>query len=264
MLFCKSQKIKYVYFDSYKKTVSLFLLRVCHFGKYPFNMIMRANTLYELKIQSPSNQKQTIFYLRDYRKLLDFPIETLHKEFVSSPTIPTLCPRTRIQRLEEEELLEEAQMNKELYVRAKAFYEVFQMMQEIVFHEFRVDMIQTRTISGLAMRIFTTHFLPHEKPIYTNSEENDAFIRQGYYGGHTEVYRPSARNVFVYDVNSIYPFTMCKDMPSYRDSMIEKCNNIQLKHVFGFVEATIDCPASIHRPFLPFRGKHGIIYPTGK
>ena len=41
----------------------------------------------------------------------------------------------------------------------------------------------------------------------------DKFIRRGYYGGHTDVYIPYGENLHYYDVNSLYPFSMLRDMP---------------------------------------------------
>ncbi|XLR65359.1 hypothetical protein S83_016031, partial [Arachis hypogaea] len=44
------------------------------------------------------------------------------------------------------------------------------------------------------------------------SQVQDTFIRRGYYGGHSDVYKPHGENLFYYDVNSLYPFVM-KTLP---------------------------------------------------
>lgn len=33
-------------------------------------------------------------------------------------------------------------------------------------------------------------------------------IKQSYSGGHVDLYRPYAKGVYVYDVNSLYPYVM--------------------------------------------------------
>ena len=36
------------------------------------------------------------------------------------------------------------------------------------------------------------------------------FIKQGYTGGHTDVYKHFGDNIYAYDVNSLYPTVMKK------------------------------------------------------
>jgi len=45
-------------------------------------------------------------------------------------------------------------------------------------------------------------------------------IKQAYYGGITEVYKPYGRDLFYYDVNSLYPSVALKDMPGLGCSKI--------------------------------------------
>ena len=41
----------------------------------------------------------------------------------------------------------------------------------------------------------------------------DIFIRDSYYGGAMDYYKAYGENLRYYDVNSLYPFVMKKDMP---------------------------------------------------
>ncbi|XP_021745272.1 uncharacterized protein LOC110711201 [Chenopodium quinoa] len=67
------------------------------------------------------------------------------------------------------------------------------------------------------------------------SQNEDTFICCGYCGGLTDAYKKLGRNLFYYDVNSLYPFIMKK------------------------------CPMpGVKKPFLPVRGKDGtLLFPTG-
>jgi hypothetical protein len=91
-------------------------------------------------------------------------------------------------------------------------------------------------------------------------------IRQGYYGGATDMYKPAGDNIYTYDVNSLYPyatFPMLKPMPlefiRYHDEISD------MDTFFGYILAEITCPKDMKIPLLPFRNKdtNEVLYPTG-
>ncbi|KAL2894784.1 DNA polymerase, partial [Bienertia sinuspersici] len=47
---------------------------------------------------------------------------------------------------------------------------------------------------------------------------------------------------------------------------ISNLNNTDLDSIYGFIEAYVECPDSIERPFLPYRKNKetGLLFPTGK
>lgn len=49
-------------------------------------------------------------------------------------------------------------------------------------------------------------------PIHIPNKNEDTFLRHGYYGGHTDAYKPYGQNLYNYDINSLYPFVM-KEFP---------------------------------------------------
>jgi hypothetical protein len=61
------------------------------------------------------------------------------------------------------------------------------------------------TISSLAVRIFLKDYYKNNIPLI-NKASVYRDIKQGYYGGTTEVYRPSGFDLYYYDVNSLYPY----------------------------------------------------------
>jgi len=93
----------------------------------------------------------------------------------------------------------------------------------------------------------------------------DTFIRRGYYGGHTDTYTPYGQNLYYYDVNSLYPFVMKEfPMPGGIPVWHSDLESIPLDSMFGFIEAYVECPQSIKKPFLPYRNKDGtLLFPTG-
>ncbi len=65
------------------------------------------------------------------------------------------------------------------------------------------------TLGGTAMEAFLRKYL--DRPILRPPDEVNAFIKEAYYGGRTEVFKHGKienQNIFVYDVNSLYPYVM--------------------------------------------------------
>lgn len=142
-----------------------------------------------------------------------------------------------------------------------SLYNALIQAQKIYFNNYGVDIVSIVSLPSLAMKIFRTKFLNCDIPIPSPME--DLFIRKSYYGGATDIYECYAKDLYYYDVNSLYPYAMCKPMPY---EILEKGKNLslnQLNNFFGFLEVEIECPDSILRPILPFRINGRTIYPTG-
>lgn len=104
-------------------------------------------------------------------------------------------------------------------------------------------MSDSLTISKLALEIYLKD---HYRPYYVNNhiiplikdERLYDDIKQAYYGGKTEVYRPrnsDNEKLYYYDVNSLYPYVALNDMPGHK---VRKMNfiseNVNLHDLFGF------------------------------
>ena len=77
------------------------------------------------------------------------------------------------------------------------------------------------------MKIFLHKFYDNNIPLI-NKRSLFEDIKESYFGGITEVYRPYGENLYYYDVNSLYPHAALNPMPS------NKCifeNNIN-KNIF--------------------------------
>jgi hypothetical protein len=146
------------------------------------------------------------------------------------------------------------------------------------------------TIASQAVKISRLYL---DEPIYKISERPDKFIREGYFGGRTEVFRPlfdskydtrknkaqfekSALKEFqkqrkhkslkYYDVNSLYPFCMLNELPI---RLIGHCEgNHYHKNRMGAWKAEIFVPPEIKIPPLPIKHVFAdrtekLIFPTG-
>lgn len=84
------------------------------------------------------------------------------------------------------------------------------------------------------------------------------FIRYGFFGGRTEIFRMKASRVLYYDVNSSYPTSMLEYMPTGEAMHRPPGTPVQtlktLGHAFiGFVECVIHIPEDRYLPALPYR-----------
>lgn len=118
-----------------------------------------------------------------------------------------------------------------------SLYEVINKANRELFIHFRINITDALTISGLAYKLFINYYYNNEViPIINNKQiYND--IKESYYGGITEVYRPYGENLYYYDVNSLYPYVSLNDMPGL---VCEKLINYTTKYsqnledLFGF------------------------------
>lgn len=82
-------------------------------------------------------------------------------------------------------------------------------------------------------------------------------------GGATDYYKKHITNAKYYDVNSLYPYSMMKDMPGKFIRYHNKLSYYKLSKFFGFCLAEVTIPNTL-TPLLPYKSKEGnIIFPTG-
>jgi hypothetical protein len=123
----------------------------------------------------------------------------------------------------------------------------------MIFDLFKIDVHKYPTLSSLAFAIFRTHFLtPDTIPQLSGQIAKD--IRISYTGGAVDMYIPENKDgekVYVYDVNSLYPFVMKEfDMPTGKPKQfygdIRKVDN----KAFGFFYCKIVSPDDLKHPIL--------------
>jgi len=145
---------------------------------------------------------------------------------------------------------------------AVALYESLFVAQNLYFTKFGVDIESIYSMATLALKIFRTKFL--DKDIFILPQHTDLFIRQGYFGGGTDVYKAYGELLHYYDVNSLYPFAMLNDMPhDLINPNLINLSNRTLESFFGFAEVVVICPTNNLRPVLPFHLNGKTIYPVG-
>jgi len=126
-----------------------------------------------------------------------------------------------------------------------------------------VQLVNSNTISGLALVIFLTKYYKNKTiPSITDNLVYED-IKKAHYGGQTEVYRPVGENLYYYDVNSLYPYSCLNDLTGCEATYYQVINE-DINNLFGFFEVEVEAPDNLYVGVLPFKRKDGTIYPLGK
>lgn len=139
---------------------------------------------------------------------------------------------------------------------------IMNKFSEYINRKYHLQVTESLTISRLALNIFFKDYLKDSKlPVITKNMFND--IKQAYYGGVTEVYKPYGTNLLHYDVNSLYPFAALNSMPGTNCTFIENSNgSVNLHDLFGFFYCEIKTSDN-YLGLLPVHHKEGMIMPNG-
>jgi hypothetical protein len=150
-------------------------------------------------------------------------------------------------------------------------YEVLQAFSNEIFKMFKLNITRFATLPSLAFGNFRCNFMKKVNiPKTTHSQYID--IVSGYSGGHVEVYKPISepgKKVFGYDVNSLYPSEMAKNLfpvgnAKYFEVGVKGRFNLNDPLNFGIFFAHIDAPKSLsNNPLLLTKIKGRTIAPIG-
>jgi hypothetical protein len=132
--------------------------------------------------------------------------------------------------------------------------------------KYNVNLLSSYSTSSLAMIIYRTKFYKSNITILPRSY--DKIVRESYYGGIVNIYKPYGKNLYYYDINSLYPKAMLNFMPGKFLGVVKQHDlneRFKKQNFFGFVRAHIEIPKDCKYPFAPYRSDEGnLITPTGK
>ena len=227
-------------------------------------MMDRNHHIYEIKVRASG--RRVLFRFKDSMLMLKGSLDSLSKNLC-----PELGYKGSIDSLKvNQDTLSNMKEDLRKYLKQDVLLlgGVMQKLQGLIWDEYGVDIECKLTLPSFAMLLFRMKFLDADKwHIYKASGDEDTFIRSGYYGGHVDIFIPFGKNLYYYDLNSLYPFVM-RDSPMPVGTPVWHSNlsEMDLDSIFGFLEAVVNCPRNIKRPFLPFRKRKDstLIFPTGK
>ena len=148
----------------------------------------------------------------------------------------------------------------------QCLFEILVKFNELIYHNFKVNIHKPLTLPALAMIIYKTHFMPKDT-IYQLLGKAEQDIRESYTGGAVDVYIPHNRvtsffgkikamfiKLYVYDVNSLYPFIMANSpMPVGKPIAFEGDIRKVEPDSFGFFYCKITSPDNLLHPILQRR-----------
>lgn len=133
------------------------------------------------------------------------------------------------------------------------------------------------TAPSTAVKLLRRKYIPDDLKIYRNIHFPECpkdgcegcahkFVRQGYFGGRTEVYMLRGEGYY-YDVNSSYPFSMKKPMPIGEMEVTnenEDFSRYTNGDWVGFVQCTVEIPNTCYLPPLPLYTGGKLKFPVGR
>lgn len=143
-----------------------------------------------------------------------------------------------------------------------SLYQIIDIFSQEMFESENINITSVSTISSITLKTYLTNFYNQNKtPIHIPRYANYKDIKNAFFGGRVEVFKGYAENIYIYDVVSIFPFCMLKDLPI--GNIISSTDN-NLDNYFGYCYASVIVPKNIRAPILPYRLENGsLIYPTG-
>jgi len=112
------------------------------------------------------------------------------------------------------------------------------------------------TIASCALDVWRRKFLDRHLPHYDYAIDD---IRKAYFGGRVEIFNFYGNDLRMYDVNSMYPAVMLRDMPLGRPKRyLSPSLDIE-----GVIHAEIEVDG-IEYPVLPYRKKEKLLFPVGR
>jgi len=140
--------------------------------------------------------------------------------------------------------------------------QIINLFNKYVFRKFGMQITNSLTISRLSLNIFMKDFIKDASiPLIKDNIYDD--IKNAYYGGVTEVYKPYGENLYYYDVNSLYPFAAINSMCSNKYTYVKAFNEkLILENLFGFFYCKIET-TNHYLGLLPRRDKGTLLMPNG-
>ena len=147
----------------------------------------------------------------------------------------------------------------------RSLLDVMNEFSSKLFINFNTQMTNALTITRLAFNIFFDSFYKIKQIPLINKSYLFNFIKEGYFGGITEVYIPHGQNLVYIDVNSIYPNESLKALPGLNCVYLEsfEVEGLNLDELFGFFLARVKTNDQ-YIGLLPIHENETLICPNGE
>lgn len=143
---------------------------------------------------------------------------------------------------------------------SQVLYKCLEVIQQSYFKLFNIDITLHYSSSQLSFNIFRRLFLDQDIELLDRFDNN--YIKDSYFGGHTDYFKHRIEKGYYYDVNSLYPAAMKQLIPI---KILHKVHGDRkpVEDIFGFIKVEVDS-SNVNKPMLPYRYEGKVIYPKGK
>jgi hypothetical protein len=128
-------------------------------------------------------------------------------------------------------------------------------LYEVLTQFFAETGMMSETFASHSLKVWRKDFL--KEKIWKPRQPVTDFVRDSYHGGRVEVFKRRSEHLMCYDVNSMYPFVMCEELPV---QYIAESKLLKDTY-YGFVRAIVTVP-ECYMPVLPLR-REKLFFPIG-
>ena len=255
---------KYIFIFSNISFLEIYFLINILSSKFLIEPLIKNTTFILLKISI----KNQIFYIKNFSTILPIKLNNINqiyknyyfKNFDQNKYLKVIWLKKMKQiktnqKLALKIILTKQNLNYQNFIFKVAIF---------LYYQYKLNFKSILSVSDLSFKIFRKNFLSEKIKIVKSTLVNDTFIRKSYFGGFTELFQPSSKKNYFYDINSQYPRVMLKKMPAGNGKWIDRIPFINIKNIFGFFDVEIESHKNLFVPVLPFRHIYSILTPVGK
>ncbi len=244
-----------IYFHNFGRFDSIFLLKnlITEQNYKITKIIERNNVIYQIQINN--------IIFRDSKLMIPLSLQNIGKTF---------CTINNKKDFEYSDISEIYKSNPKLVIEqcendCLVLQEGFLKFRSEIKNQFNISIENHLTIPSLALKLFKNNYYDVKKtPISKNSYDYDEFIRESYYGGIADVYKPYLENGYCYDVNSLYPYIMMINKFPVGMPKFVNPDEIDINNFIGFIKCHVLNDNS-DNTLLPYRDPiKGLICPAGR
>lgn len=261
-----------------------YILSILYQNNYKVEIINNGYDILGVIAHVKINNKKKKFIFKDSYKLMPLSLDSLAKsfgligkshipyDFINADTLKYIGPKPSIKFFKNisiddynnlpDEYSVESQVQEYLFKDVDLLYEVISKFSFNIATLFDYSIKRNYSISGLAFSLFRTNFYKSENLMGKNMPNH---LRNAYMGGISNVFKPySNKQLYYYDVNSLYPYAMLNKLPVGGYTHIIS-SNISLDDLDGIAKAVVYSPKNNLYPFMAEKTKKsGLTQRNGK
>jgi len=197
-----------IYVHNMSKYDSLFIFKYINLDIFKIRAVATSSDIYKIVIK----KGKKLINMVDSYKIINMSLKEAAVTF-NKDTFKKEIDYSKFKRNNINDEILKMEILSYLKADVKCLYEIMDNFTNKVYDKWGLCNSKYLSISGLSLKIFMNNYLKDKientyKLYNTIDGYKNAILRDSYFGGRTEVYKPYLENGYVYDVNSLYPYVM--------------------------------------------------------